>query len=123
EDALGVVIGGNAVDGELAAIGAAVDEHQFTLGERRILFAAEFQRQTDGRHQRATGCQPVSGAMQIHVARPEADRAVVAVQDARDVRVACDQGAAMEAAELSGLRLPGSGETGQAGHTSRLNCR
>ncbi|HSQ16232.1 MAG TPA: hypothetical protein VLM83_00925, partial [Anaerolineales bacterium] len=47
EDALGVVIGGNAVDGELAAIGAAVDEHQFTLGERRILFAAEFQRQTD----------------------------------------------------------------------------
>lgn len=81
-DGAGNVIGGDAVDGEIAAVSAAVDDHQLTL-VFSVLLVRLLERQADRTHLCFARRQPVAGFEQIEVPGMQAVWAVVAIHDTR----------------------------------------
>ncbi|HSJ88597.1 MAG TPA: hypothetical protein VK909_15405 [Anaerolineales bacterium] len=64
----GIVVGGDAIDGQSAAFHALVDQHQLTSFLQPVLIPAILCRQTDGFHLPLAGGQPIAGSIQIEMA-------------------------------------------------------
>ncbi len=83
-----IVVGGEAVVALEAAAEAAMDEHRLAVGPCEA---------RDGDHLRIAVARAVAGAATVHMARTEAERAVIAVLTAADRWP--DEGAAMDTFE------------------------
>ena len=63
-----VVIRRDAIDRELAAVLTAMDDHQLTLIETRVLLAPALERQADRFHARLAGGEAIARRVQIEMA-------------------------------------------------------
>ena len=82
-DGFVVVIRRDTIEGELAAILTAMNDHQLALIEARVLFALPLQRQADRFHARLAGREPIARRVQIEVTRGQAVRAVITIVHTR----------------------------------------
>jgi hypothetical protein len=100
-DGCGIVIGCDAVDGQVFASNAFMDQHQLASRFRLILVPALFHGQPYGFHRLFARGQAVTRDIQIEMTRPQAVRAVVAVVDTGDQMRAGNNGMTMRASKIS----------------------
>jgi hypothetical protein len=96
-----VVVCRDAIDRKVAAVLAAMDDHQLTLIIARVLLAPAFERQPDRFHARLTGRQPIARRVQIEMARGQAVRTVIAIIHARQRDLCRDEVAAVHAHKIA----------------------
>src|SRR5262249_6019052 len=92
-------VGGDPVDHELVAHGAAMDEHQLAVALTGVLVPSVLGGQPKRLHCRPAARQPIAGDPPIQVARPQAVGAVISILHSGDRRLACHIHSAVAAAE------------------------